>query len=151
MNAEPPKSSGGWKHPVLIIGIIIFGIAAYFAYSVYWLVNRKIPESYAAWTAGDLIVEHLRNHSNNWPRSWEDLQSAANSRLTNGMNVWTPVDRLPRYVKIDWDIDANALAKQVSGNPTQAVRVVTRLDGGRLSAGWGHEPNGFISNYLKGQ
>jgi hypothetical protein len=151
MNAEPPKSSGGWKHPVLIIGIIIFGIAAYFAYSVYWLVNRKIPESYAAWTAGDLIVEHLRNHSNNWPRSWEDLQSAANSRLTNGMNVWTPVDRLPRYVKIDWDIDANALAKQVSGNPTQAVRVVTRLDGGRLSAGWGHEPNGVISNYLKGQ
>ena len=151
MNAEPPKSSGGWKHPVLIIGIIIFGIAAYFAYSVYWLVNRKIPESYAAWTAGDLIVEHLRNHSNNWPRSWEDLQSASNSRLTNGMNVWTPVDRLPRYVKIDWDIDANALAKQVSGNPTQAVRVVTRLDGGRLSAGWGHEPNGVISNYLKGQ
>ncbi len=151
MNTEPPKSGGGWKRTLLIIGIIILGIAAYFAYSVHWLVNRKIPESYAAWTAGDLIVEHLRNHSNHWPRSWEDLQSAANSRLTNGMNVWTPVERLPRYVRIDWNIDAIALAKQLNSNPTQTVRVVTRLDGEQLSAGWGHEPNGVVSNYLKAQ
>jgi hypothetical protein len=151
MNTDAPKSGGGWKRPLLIIGIIIFGMAAYFAYSVHYLVNRKIPESYAAWTAGDLIVGHLRNHSNHWPRGWEDLQSAANWRRTNGMNVWTAVDRLPRYVKIDWDIDAVALAKQLRSNPTQTVRVVTRPDGGQLSAGWGHEPNGVVSNYLKWQ
>ena len=90
------KSVWGWKRILQVLGILILIVVSVFGYALYRMVNHTIPESYVAWTSGDLVVEYLQIHTNQWPRSWEDLRSATNSRFEKGMSVWLPLDRLPQ-------------------------------------------------------
>lgn len=97
------------------------------------------------------MVEYLRTHTNQWPRSWEDLRSATNSLLEKGMPIYVPLDRLPQFVKIDWQADVGYLQQVARSDSNATIRVVTRLDGLPLRAVWGPntEPNGKIMRYLQ--
>ena len=114
-------------------------------------ISRSLSR-YAAWTTGNVIVEYLVTHTNQWPRSWEDLRSATNSMLESGKpGVYTPLDRLPEFVKVDWDIDMTRLLQAARSNSTAKVHVISRLDGSPLSAVWGRdtEPNTKVMGYLR--
>ncbi len=107
-------------------------------HSIYHLVNVVVPHSYAAWPAGDLLVEYMETHDGKWPHGWVDLHEA-----TSLTNKGTPIDRdfthLPGIVKIGWNAPPEALAKVALAEGPSSVKVVTRLDGSRLEAKWGQD------------
>jgi len=137
------------KRLLLALGILLFVAILMIGYRVYEFVHTKIPESYEAWTTGSLIVGYLGTHTNQWPRSWDDLSSATNTMRP--MSVFVPFDRLRQSVKIDWQVDLGILQQVARTNPHAKIHVVTRLDGSPLQAVWGPdtEPNATIMSYLK--
>lgn len=141
--AARKKNPGIWRRVLLATVLILILWLGLFVFSAFntW---RKIPESYAAWTTGNLIVDYLNTHSNQWPRSWEDLDQATNCQR------YVPIEKLREQVKIDWDADFGQLLQLASNHPTTPLRVVTRPDGSRLHAVWGAdtEPNRKIMGYL---
>jgi hypothetical protein len=150
MSSSRPRIAR-WKLLLLAFAILFITVVSMMGYTLFRLVHYQIPESYAAWTTGNLMVEYLQTHTNQWPRKWEDLQSAVNSLHEKGMPVYTPLEHLPDRVKIDWQVDVGRLLEAARGNSIPTIRVVTRLDGSRLQAKWGPdtEPNAKIMRYLK--
>jgi hypothetical protein len=140
-----------WKRLLLAIAILFIVWAITIVYHVYQMVHSKIPESYAAWTTGNLMVEYLQTHTNRWPRSWDDLQEATNSLQEKGMPLYLPMGQLQERVKIDWQVDTRGLLQMIQDNSNIVIHVVSRLDGSRLESVWGAdtEPNAKIVRYLK--
>ncbi|MCW5550723.1 MAG: hypothetical protein KIS67_01020 [Verrucomicrobiae bacterium] len=137
----------GWKRVLVAIVLITtlgLGLLALGFLRSVREITQRIPESYAAWTAGNLIVDFLNTHSNQWPRSWEDLDQVTNCQR------YVPIERLREQVKVDWDADFHQLVQAARSNPAMALRVVTRPDGSKLHALWGAdtEPNRKIMGYL---
>ena len=127
--------------------MIVFAIGAcVIGYNLYRLVQVKIPKWYAAWTTGNLMVEYLATHTNQWPRSWEDLRAATNSLMEKGQPVYMPLDRLPRFVKVDWHAETENLLQAARSNSNAGLHLITRQDGSPLWAVWGldTEPNAKV-------
>jgi hypothetical protein len=146
---SPRQHASVWKRLLLAVGILFIVIISIIGHSLYQLVHTKIPESYAAWTSGNLVVGYLETHTNQWPKSWDDLQSATN--FNQPMSVFVPIDRLRQTVKIDWQVDVGHLQQIARSDPNAKIHVITRLDGLPLRAMWGAdtEPNAKIMSYLK--
>ena len=130
---------------------LICAVALYVGYAlcgIYHMVHVVIPHSYAAWDVGNLLVEYMDTHNGKWPQSWKNLHEAEDSLRQKGKNVYWNFDELPSIVKIDWNAEPEALAKNAlaGGN----LKIVTQLDGSRLEAKWGPdtEPNRKVAEYL---
>ena len=133
----------------IAIGVVmtIFGVAAYIAYAIIYTV-RRLPEAYAAWDTGTLLVEYMKSHGNRWPSSWDDLVTMAPSESADriilhgaaagGTNY---VSSLRTKVAISWEFDPS---REGQGSP------VTRPDGRRFPVVWsGAEPNAMVYSYLR--
>ena len=132
MTDQPPTKRRWpiWKILLLAaVAFLLYVIAS--AFNVY----RKIPESYAAWASGNLIVDYLNTHSNRWPRSWEELEQATNCLR------YVPIDTLRTKLKIDWEVNFDDLVQMARTNPSTSLHLVTRLDGSKLQAIWGTTPS----------
>jgi hypothetical protein len=141
MSDQPPtRRWPPWKILLLSAGVFLVCCPVY----IYDVVSRRIPESYAAWTTGNLIVDYLATHENQWPRSWEDLDRATNCQR------YTKIEILRTKVKIDWDANFNQLLQLARTNHSTPLRLVTRPNGKKLCADWGPdtEPNRKIMGYL---
>ena len=129
------------------MGIAVISVAAiaYFLITIIRLVVVKIPESYAAWTTGNLIVDYLNTHNNQWPRSWDDLDQATNCQR------YVSIEKLRGKVKVDWNIDFTRFQQSARTNNFSPFRAVTRPDGSKLYAVWGldTDPNRKVIGYLK--
>jgi hypothetical protein len=132
---------------IIALVVALVGFVAYFVYAFIYTWSH-IPEAYAAWDTGTLLVEFMKTHDRKWPASWDDLLSV----------VWSDGDRritlygasagdtnyarsLSKRVAIDWKFD-----------PTHAMRgnPVKRLDGSGFPIFWaGAEPNEMVRGYLK--
>lgn len=100
----------------------------------------KLPEAYAAWDAGTLLVAYMRE-TNRWPQSWDDLLSVAEPEVS--YRGCGPEDRdygprLRSLVRIDW-----SFARDDPG-----ARPVTRPDGSEFPVVW-EDPNEMISDHLE--
>lgn len=117
---------------------------------LYRVTQVAMPEWYAAWEVGDLIVESIEINDGRWPQGWDDLRAAAASRSNRGETAHQAFERLPRRVKVDWSVDPEALVRKVMQEGEGSIQVVTRPDGKPLEAGWGlgTEPNWKIVQYL---
>ena len=135
------------KRLLLGLGLLLLIVGGMFVYAFFrlWLA---ISESYAAWTSGNAVVNYLQEHTNHWPRDWNQLRSA-----TNGSLWYVPAERLKELVKIDWQVDVGKLAEEAKRDSTLKIHVVTRLDGKPLKAviGPDAEPNTKILEYLRTQ
>jgi len=149
--SSPRPRVARWKLLLLAFAILFIIVVSMMGNALFQLVHYKIPESYAAWTTGNLMVEYLQTHTNQWPRKWEDLQSATNSLQEKGMPVYMPLGQLQEFVKIDWQADTGRLLQAAHNDSNITIHVVTRLGGSRLFAVWGPdtEPNAKIMRYLK--
>ena len=67
------KSVPIWVRALQGLGILLFFFAALLVYGAIQ-VSRKVPESYAAWTSGNILVGYLKTHTNQWPRSWDEIR-----------------------------------------------------------------------------
>ena len=138
------------KRVILTLLGLVAAIALWAAYSIVRMVKVVIPHSYAAWTVGDLLIEYLETHTNQWPRSWKDLSEARDSLVLKGRAIYCDFDKLTNMVRIDWNVKPPELAKTALANGESAVKVVTQSDGSRLEANWGPdtEPNRKVAHYL---
>ncbi len=129
---------------LLLAGVLYVG------YGILRVVNVTIPHSYAAWETGNLMVEYLKMHDGEWPRGWRDLREADESLRRKGTAIYRESHRLPAIVKIDWEVDPQALASLALSNSDYRLKVVTQADGSKLEANWGAdtEPNAKIKRYL---
>ena len=140
MSDQPPSRRWPiWK--ILLLAVAVFVL---YVIGSTFNVYRKIPESYAAWTTGNLIVDYLNTYSNQWPRSWEDLDKATNCLR------YTPIESLRTTVKINWTVNFEDLLLSAATNHATPLKLVTRPDGSKLHAKWGPgtEPNNKIKGYL---
>jgi len=130
---------------VLTIVITVFGVVAHVGNRMLY-TWRHIPEAYAAWDTGTLLVEYMKSHDGRWPSSWNDLLSVQNSgsggQITlRGANAGDTNygDALVKRVAIDWKFDP---ARGDQNSP------VTRPDGSRFPIVWaGADPNEMVHAY----
>ena len=131
---------------VLTVVLTIFGGAVYIGYGIILRI-RLIPEAYAAWDSGTLLVEYMKSHGNRWPSSWDDLLSVVRSDsrdqiLFRGAQAGDTnyAASLRNKVAINWKF-----------NPSREAQIspVTRLDGTKFPMVWkGAEPNDMVHRYL---
>ena len=104
---------------------------------------RGVPDAYARWDVGEILIDHLRHHDDRWPDGWESLRPsydrlAAENRLRGGLTF----DELRSRVRIDWTADPHAALRD--GRPFRAVEVVS----GNLLTWEGADPNEMVMDYL---
>jgi hypothetical protein len=131
----------------LLIVLVILIVVVLGSIVVEWVrLTRALPESYAAWTTGNVIVDHLARNTNRWPRSWDELTES-----TNRIIWYEPLERMRSLVRIDWNVDVATLAERARRDPDSNPPIVTRPDGKPLKTRWGPEtePNGKIMDYLR--
>ena len=130
---------------LLIVVAVPVGLA------IYRDVTRLSANSYAAWTTGNLIVEYLRTHDDQWPKGWNDLREAKVSLESQDKPIYWDFDQLPKMIAINWATDVRQLVKGLDRNARVPFRVVTKLDGSPVDARWGKdtEPNRQIYYYLR--
>lgn len=106
---------------------------------VWW----NIPEAYAAWDAGTLLVRYMEKHGGNWPDDWSDLEQLHQDepQLRLWWNAHEPdyFDQMRKMVAIDWAFDPATRKPE---------RPVTRIDGSPLVSLWS-DPNSMIHHYLE--
>lgn len=130
----------------ITVGILttVFGVVAYFVYRAIYTA-RHIPEAYAAWDTGTLVVEYMDSHGGEWPTSWDDLLSmiSTNPVLFRGASHGDSnyAYSLRTKVAIDWSFDPKRKDES---------RPVTRPDGSGFPIVWqGKEPNQMILTYIR--
>lgn len=139
-----------WQRVLQLLGLALVVWGALSAYRVY-RVWRTLPEAYAAWTTGNVMLDYLETHTNQWPHSWADLHAMIVSEREQSRLVYTPIERLPALVQIDWQADVAALTQAARSGTNVTLRPITRPDGAKLRATWGEdtEPNEMIYRYLR--
>jgi hypothetical protein len=122
---------------------VVLGVGWY-VYKIIF-VTRHIPEAYAAWDTGTLLVEYMKGHDNRWPTSWDDLLTVLDSQ--SGRHVLLRGSQagdlayargLRNLVSVDWSFDPE--------HPDDR-RPVTRRDGGSFPVVWA-DPNEMVREQL---
>ncbi len=132
---------------VAIIAVIaIVGVVGWIAYGFLHTL-RGLPEAYAAWDTGTLLIEYMKRHDDQWPRSWDELLTVLD--LDEGRKIplrgaqagdIAYARSLREKVAVDWTFDP--------ANPN-AVSPVAPIGGGKFSVVWqGAEPNEMVRSYL---
>ncbi len=130
------------KRTWLIAGTIVASVALLFVGRIGY-VWWHIPEAYAAWDAGDMLVWYMRTHDNDWPNDWAELTAAVESEpalFLRGRHPDEPdyMDRMRETILIDWKFDPN--------NPENPTPIL-HADGSALHAYWS-DPNGMVYQHL---
>ena len=117
-----------------------------------WLVRSAIelPQmAYAMWGAGELVVEHLRLNTNQWPRNWIELERTYRTvEHDPSSSLHSTFEEIPNRVQIDWNADLSALATATFTNGLRPFRVI-RLLNGKGTHYAGTEPNVAVWEYLQ--
>lgn len=131
----------------LAVVLVMSCVAVYLGYAAVY-TYRRIPEAYAAWDTGTLLVEYMNSHERHWPSSWEDLLSLVRKDTEGRITLYGAkagdvhyAASLSRFVSIDWKFDPS---RDEQRSP------VRRLDGSKFPVVWaGTEPNERIRLYLQ--
>ncbi|MCE9546848.1 MAG: hypothetical protein K8T25_15320 [Planctomycetia bacterium] len=137
-----------WRQVILVVMILVVGAAGWIAYR---FINtlREIPDAYAAWDTGTLLIEYLQRHENHWPSSWDDLLTVMDGEegsqiLLRGARAGDIeyAQSLRKMIAIDLKFDPRQPDQR---NP------VSRSDGSALKLIWGdRNPNQMVRDYLNG-
>ena len=148
------EGSGGprKRRPFFTPGrIVLLVVVLLLAYPALWVATfvrtaMHIPEAYAAWDTGSLLVRHLEVHER-WPSSWEELLAVAGERddpnrvFLRGGHDREHLESLADFVAIDWSFDITA---PDGPNP------VTRINGKDFTVYW-EDPNEMVRLHLAQQ
>jgi hypothetical protein len=118
---------------------------------LFYVAKDCLADSYALLHTADLIIEYLKTHDDQWPRSWAELKAVqpANSDYLETFKPETGgypdfVEHLERRVVIDFTVQTSDLLQVEPGENTPALRVIC-LRKGRKGAHYGNvEPNSLI-------
>jgi len=133
----------------LAVAVTVIGIIAYLVGGLLYAWHH-VPEAYAAWDTGSLLVAYMESHDGRWPRGWDDLLSVLHGEGTRSimMRGAEASDseyprRLREMVSIDWSFDP------ATSGPDE--RPVVRPDNSRFPMVWEHaDPNEMVHRYIEG-
>lgn len=133
---------------IVAITVVVIGALVCIAIGLVYTKIRHVPEAYAAWDTGTLLVEYMKGHDDRWPSSWEDLLSIMDSESGRQIPLRGAqagdinyARSLRKIVSIDWTFNP---ARRDNRSP------VTRLNGTAFPVVWhGAEPNEMIHEYLR--
>ena len=130
---------------ILGVAVTLASVGVYYACRVLYTL-RHIPEAYAAWDTGQLLVKYMQMHEDRWPSSWDDLLSVVSTEsgpqvILRGARAGDTNDAfsLRTLVSVNWKFDP------ARSNLSSAV---TRPDGTKFPVVW-VEPNEMIRAHLK--
>ena len=134
--------------------VLAIASVAYFTVHAWRTVTYGIPEAYAAWDCATLAIEFMDTHDGAWPKSWDDLFSAAQT-MTNGTRVLRGqsagnIEVISDLTRVVWDADTQGLLNVKDEDVALRSPVITRPDGKAFEPVWADaEPNAMIWDYLK--
>jgi hypothetical protein len=134
------------------IALAILAGGAYIGFDI-WRTVTQLPEAYAAWDSATLVIEYMDTHAGAWPRSWDEVFSAArtlpnDSRGLHGHST-NDLSDIARLVRIDWNANPREMAESRSPAGGIPFRVITRANGSDFPTLWsGAEPNTLVWEYL---
>lgn len=138
------------KRILITAGLALIAYISYIGFNM-WRTVTQIPEAYAAWDSATLVIEYMDTHDGAWPRSWNELLTAAKTLPKGDRHIrGTPIDQFSTLVRIDWGADPGKLAEATPAPNALPFRVITRADGSDFPTLWtGAEPNILVWEYLK--
>jgi hypothetical protein len=132
------------RKTMFVVAVAALGIVGYVVYSALYTLCH-LREAYAAWDTGSLLIEYMKQHDDQWPKSWDELLTVMDSEsgrqivLRGAQAGDVPYARsLRQTISVDWDFNP----AQVGGQSP-----VTPAGGGRFPVVW-QEPNEMIREYL---
>lgn len=126
-----------------VISIVLTGVVVWWGWDLLYIL-RGLPDAYAMWDAGDLIVDYMGKHSDQWPSGWEELKRSFEAcKGGDGEMRGQTFDGIRNRIQIDWQASPqNALLHHTAFNS------VTAKSGNHTT--WeGAEPNEMIIQYLR--
>ena len=136
---------------LLALAGVVLIVIGYFAWSLIYTWQR-LPEAYAAWDIGTLLICYMERNEKRWPKDWDDLISTIqpDDPCVRFRGFQRPEDsakgypetvaKLKAMVRIDW--------KYVP-KPGSSEKPISKTDGTPFPVVWsGAEPNEMIFNYL---
>jgi hypothetical protein len=132
---------------IVVVSITAIVAVAWIAYSLIHTL-KHIPQAYAAWDTGTLLVEYMKQHEDRWPSSWDDLLTVLHTDTGQQIPLRGAqagdvqyARSLREKVAIDWNFDPHRIDQP---NP------VTPPGRGAFPVVWaGAEPNEMVRAYLK--
>jgi hypothetical protein len=131
-----------------LMGIVALTAVAMAVLPVLWreLTLAWVGDAYALWGAGEMVVDHMKDHNGRWPKGWDDLKpyyDAGGGRVAG----WS-FDEFQRHVTIRWDVDTRDLETAAKASPVPTFRVIAARQWAAGTIG-GHEPNEFLHRYFR--
>jgi hypothetical protein len=127
-----------------VVLAIVIGSVGYKFFKTY----QSLPDAYARWDVGEMIVDYMGSHEDRWPASWDDLRPSFDKfagpfdtgerRMRGGLTF----DDIRDRIRIDWH--ANPLTTGAGDRTFHAVDVVS----GSTTTWAGGEPNEMVMAYL---
>ncbi len=131
-----------FRHLLILIVVVLICGAGYFAYSVHRYANTTVPNAYAVWWVGGMVVNYLEQNEDQWPQSWDDLKPVYDQQILESGQPWS-FEELKSRVIIRWDVDVERV-RQLPAPPDDLIYL---RDGG--DEHWsGQEPNTMVYEYL---
>lgn len=143
-----------WIRRIALSGLV--ALLLFIAWFVYGIANtlRGLPDAYAKWDVGDMIIDYLTTHPGKWPAEWDDLRPSFEKLKFNResgsgyMRGGLTFNDIRSRIGIDWTAQPAELAKAEPNDNEPPFRVIWPLDGN--STTWaGAEPNEMVLEYLR--
>ena len=129
------------------LGVLIaVAIFAGLAVGVYFVIplDDDIDDGYALWGAAEMVIDYMKTHDGNWPRSWDDLRPQFN--VNNGCVGGWSFSRFQERIAIDFNADPDQLYRKSVELPRAPFRVIwpKRDSGVRI----GDDANQMLCDYF---
>ena len=121
---------------VSVIGVIVFVVS----------VNRVVDlsnEMYAKWHMGNLLVEYLQDHDNEWPDSWDDLDE-----YIKRYPIIKTYDDLSKVIVVDFSVSTDWICDHLDKIRNGEIKLVSAVSGSEAHY-VGTEPNQTICDYFE--
>lgn len=89
------------RHYVVIAILLVAVSLCYTTWRIYHLVDEVVPDAYAQWWTGSMLVEYMKEHDDRWPKSWDDLREEYAACVKQSGSAPWDFDDLRNRVEID--------------------------------------------------
>src|SRR5262245_59844048 len=134
-----------WKRLFAVSGCLTLLIGAWLGWRIV-RVTVHISDAYAQWGAAEMVLDFMRKHDGNWPRSWEDLRPSfeASGGRVRGWSFAEFRDRI--WIDFNASPESLSLAPNRSGAPS--FDVIHPTDATRVQI-QGMDANNIVLRYLR--
>ena len=103
ITTKPPQQKHSWNSYLISTTFVACGTIA-----IAWMaLHKSIDSHYAQWETGEMLIDYLEDHNDQWPRDWKALEpyyDPDHSRVSG----WS-FDEVRGSVWIDFDADVKAM------------------------------------------